>query len=551
MAVVTLSVPDRALRQQLAAARRRFALQGTIAGSARLLLCVSLGALVWALANFLRGSAVVDPTLVLSSVALWVAGTIGLVAFGFRPLPEVAAKLDRLAGTRDRFQTALDFAGRTPANGLESLALAECETYARSFSVEGWIPLRFPRIVWWALAPVATIALLCWHAALVQRASRPDVAAQEKVEGQAQTLEQIATELAKAAEMRDDEELARLAKEMRERAARLKDRASKDRDVAKAALREISALEVMLREMQLKAKAPTASLEELAALADALERLPDGKDTAEALKRGDAAAAGPLLEELLQKLKQRGDAAKQMDELARSMQEKVAKLSADQKSEISRQMEQAAQAAQSGRSEQVQQLLQRLADLLTQTGKGDPSKTDPSKPGDGNGPPTVRVPLDVKTLQELINALEKLKQSNGADQDAADAASRALLRIPMPNQDKLPNSSGGKPGEKGDQPGNQGDEKEGGRGNRLYSDKPMEAPAAEGPARRLQGVFGDGSSLQEFMQSAGTGGKSTRAYRELYGVMAPAAQDAVEQENIPLGSRFYIRKYFESIRPPE
>jgi hypothetical protein len=64
-------------------------------------------------------------------------------------------------------------------------------------------------------------------------------------------------------------------------------------------------------------------------------------------------------------------------------------------------------------------------------------------------------------------------------------------------------------------------------------------------------VFGDGSSLQEFMQSAGAGGKSTRAYRELYGVMAPAAQDAVEQENIPLGSRFYIRKYFEAIRPPE
>jgi hypothetical protein len=33
--------------------------------------------------------------------------------------------------------------------------------------------------------------------------------------------------------------------------------------------------------------------------------------------------------------------------------------------------------------------------------------------------------------------------------------------------------------------------------------------------------------------------------------MAPAAQDAVEQENIPLGSRLYIRRYFESIRPAE
>ena len=31
--------------------------------------------------------------------------------------------------------------------------------------------------------------------------------------------------------------------------------------------------------------------------------------------------------------------------------------------------------------------------------------------------------------------------------------------------------------------------------------------------------------------------------------MAPAAQDALLQEEIPLGSRFFIKRYFESIRP--
>ncbi len=550
MPVATLSRPDPALRGQLAMARRRFALRDTIAASARLLLCVSLGALVWALANFLRGHAVVDAPLVLGSIGLWLAGTVGLAVFSFRPLPEVAAKLDRLAGTRDRFQTALDFTERPRPQAFEALAIDECERYAKDFSVARWIPLGFPRHAWAVVAPMVTIALLCWYAALVERAGRPDAAAQEKVEGQAHTLEQIAVELAKAAELRGDEELARLAKEMQERAARLKDRAPKDRDADKLALREISALEAMLRAMQQKAKAPTASPEELAALAEALARTPDGKDAAEALQRGDAASAGRQLEELLQKLKQRGDAAKQMDELARSMQEQAAKLSADQKSEIARQMEQAAQAAQAGRSEQVQQLLQRLAELLKQTGKG---KSDPSKPGDGKTPPTVRMPLDVKTLQELINALEKLKQSGDADRDAAESVSRALLRLPLPGADARPNAPDGKPaGEKGEQPGGKnGDENDGGPGTKLFANRPIDAKPAEGPARRIEGVFGDGSSLQEFMQSAGTGGKATRAYRELYGVMAPAAQDAVEQENIPLGSRFYIRKYFESIRPPE
>ena len=49
----------------------------------------------------------------------------------------------------------------------------------------------------------------------------------------------------------------------------------------------------------------------------------------------------------------------------------------------------------------------------------------------------------------------------------------------------------------------------------------------------------------------GDNSKSNRAYKNLYDAMAPAAQDAVLQENIPLGSRFLIKRYFEAIRPKE
>ena len=515
--------------------------------SARLLLCTALGALCWALANLLRGSEVVDAALVLTCLVVWLAGTFGLARYNLRPLLQVAEQLDRVAGTRDRFQTALDFSHHSNPPAFEQLALDECESYARDFPLEQWLPVAFPRFALWALVPVTTIALLWWHAALTERANRPDAAAREKVEGQAKSLEQIAADLAKAAELRGDEELARIAREMQERAARLKDRAPKDREADKLALREISALEAMLREMQQAARSATASPEELAALAEALERTPDGKDAADSLKRGEMEAAGRQLEELLQKLKQRGDAAKQMDELVRSMQEKVGKLTSDQKNEIARQMEQAAQAAQAGQSEKMQQLLQRLADLLKQSGKG-----KPSQPSDGKGTPAARIPLDEKTLQELINALEKLKQSDGADKDASESAARALLRLPMPNAERHENPAGGKPGDPNDQPGAQkGDLNDPTASRGLFADKPIDARPAEGPAKRIEGAFGDGTSLQEFMQSAGAGGKSSRAYRELYGVMAPAAQDAVEQENIPLGSRLYIRRYFESIRPAE
>ncbi len=552
MAVAFQPAAVTALRRQLAAARRRFALQSTIAGSARFGLCVALGALFWAMANFLRGVPVVDSTLIVTALAVWIAGTLGLAAFGFRSVASTAVALDRLAGTRDRFQTALAFAQRPAGAEFEALAIDECERFAARFEIKSWIPLRFPRQFLWVLAPLASIALLSWQAALLARANRPDPVAQARVEGQAKTLEQIAAELAKAAETRNDEDLAKLAREMQERAARLKERAAKDRDADQWALREISALEAMLREMQQNANAPQASPEELAALAEALARTPEGKDAADALQRGDAPEAGRQLENLLQKLKQRGDAARQMEELARSMQEQAGKLSAEQKNEVARQMEQTAQAAQAGRSEQVQQLLQRLAELLKQVGKP-AGKPGPSKPGDSKGSSSARVPLNARTLQELINALERLKQSGGADKEAGDAASRALIRLPLPEPGGQPPPAGGTPKpEGGEVPGGQpGTEKDRGTSERLFADRLPEAKAAEGPARRLEGLLGDGASLQEFMQSAGAGGKSSAAYRNLYGVMAPAAEDAVEQENIPLGARFYVRKYFEAIRPAE
>ena len=65
-------------------------------------------------------------------------------------------------------------------------------------------------------------------------------------------------------------------------------------------------------------------------------------------------------------------------------------------------------------------------------------------------------------------------------------------------------------------------------------------------------MLGEGESLQELTAAGGgSPARAGRRYKELYDAMAPAAQETVEQENIPLGSRFYIRRYFENIRPKE
>ena len=76
--------------------------------------------------------------------------------------------------------------------------------------------------------------------------------------------------------------------------------------------------------------------------------------------------------------------------------------------------------------------------------------------------------------------------------------------------------------------------------------------AQEGSEDFLEGQIGEGASLvQLFRAAGGDDPEARRAYRSAYQVAAPAALDAVNQENIPAGSRLLVRRYFESIRPKE
>jgi hypothetical protein len=45
--------------------------------------------------------------------------------------------------------------------------------------------------------------------------------------------------------------------------------------------------------------------------------------------------------------------------------------------------------------------------------------------------------------------------------------------------------------------------------------------------------------------------KALRAYRSAYQTAEAAALDAVNREEVPIGSRLLVRKYFEAIRPKQ
>lgn len=153
-------------------------------------------------------------------------------------------------------------------------------------------------------------------------------------------------------------------------------------------------------------------------------------------------------------------------------------------------------------------------------------------------------------LQQLINALENMKQ----DLQPGEGQGQGKEGSQGPGSGSLAMVESFGKGDGRSNPGTlpsgaPGSEKDEGHSDKIFDEKPVASTPTSGAAKRLQGMPGEGESQQELVNTAGDSSKAGRAYRQLYEAAAPAAQDAVEQENIPLGSRRFVRRYFENIRP--
>jgi hypothetical protein len=158
-------------------------------------------------------------------------------------------------------------------------------------------------------------------------------------------------------------------------------------------------------------------------------------------------------------------------------------------------------------------------------------------------------PLTEQEMKALLAALQNLK--NGENQNGQQGPSRQGQGIA--SMESFAPAEGEKPGQPGDRqmPGGQpGTENDQGTTNDPLG-KEGDAAGKNARAQQLAGRLGEGETLQQFLPSAADASRSSRRYQELYQAMAPAAEEAVLQENIPLGSRFFIKRYFEAIRPRE
>ncbi len=513
-----------------------------------LLACVSGVALVLGIVRFARGEAVWDlwTALLLLVVPAWTAFfmTFGLNG-SVRTVDQAARWIDHLAKTHNRFHTALVFSRRgVERTPLQTLTLEECARFMGGFDHRKALPVRPTRAMLVAMAPLISLALLAWHAS--PGGGSRDAALAAAVARRAEALDKIADRLHRD-DPRPASALDKLAEAMKRSAERLKDSQRQgDEQKLKTALGEISSLEAMLAALKQASQAAKISPGELAALAAALAASDAAKAAGELVKQGQLEPAGDRLEKLAEQMRAQGGSAQTLRELAQAMQEQAAKLSEHEKNEVARQMQQAAQAAQSGQAPLSAQAMQRLAELLRQAGKNGAGRQASSQPGASGGP------ISSQQLQDLLNALENMKEglqpggegsTRGLPGDGQeDGQSLALV-------ESFARKNGGDPGSSEKPSGMPGGERDQGTNDHLLADRAAEASKSAGPSKRLEGMLGDGASLQELVGATATAARASRPYRNLYEAIAPAEQNSVEQENIPLGSRLFVRRYFENIRP--
>jgi hypothetical protein len=111
---------------------------------------------------------------------------------------------------------------------------------------------------------------------------------------------------------------------------------------------------------------------------------------------------------------------------------------------------------------------------------------------------------------------------------------------------------GGGKGPQGNQPGMpQPGGQQAGVGHNPNTFGAATAIKAKHTEQRLDGTQGKGPSRSEVILGASEKGFSTTSYRRVYRAYNGVVEEVLNKEKVPLGYKFYVKKYFNLIKPRE
>jgi hypothetical protein len=477
-----------------------------------------------------EGPSLTLPLVLLASSAILSAVYVCLTRPG---LHQVASIVDRCGDTRDRLLTALVLLesneNRSP---LAHLAQDECRAYLTQRDLTKLVPTVPPRMTAWIAVPMIAWMVLLWQGHVQHmRLQTEKTEAQKAIAGTTAAIDQLVRRAEKAVEQTRSEDLRKLAEQLQQSAQRLRTETNSE-EAQKAALRELSTLEEMMRELQ---KQPSPG-DELKELAKALTTLPGMQDVLNALNEKDLAEAQRAMDRAMQKQNENKPDQLTEEQVEKQIQQAMQRLGDQRRlsEALQKFVEEAKkQAGSGGMTQQAMKQLQQMMEQMSRQQQGDAETGQQQRQ---------------MTLQEMIAALENMKFGDGQ----ANLGSESQQ---VPNGPQISIDSFGSTNPQGqpqlgnaDLPsGRPGSERDFGTTDTPFGAK--SDPQDKGGELALKGRLGQGETLSTMLPSAADNSKSARRYKELVEAAAASAEDAVEQEEIPLGSRFLVKRYFESIRP--
>lgn len=404
--------------------RRRLGLQARLERAAWALLAIAVAALVAALLWRLAALRLPGAGWALGG-AVAVALLLAAATARRTPAGEAAVAIDRRAGTKDRFATALAVRGRD--DGFARAAVGDAERAAATTDLRALFPLRRPRALPGAALAALTAVLAFQFIPQQDWLGRDRRALDLRQRGEAQKSAEQAVRRALAAvealppSLSGTEQVEAAKAELRDLLARPgADPAAAQRSAARA-----------LQEVQ----------DALAQKVASSRRFAEAREARRLVEQGDADPLSGPAGEVQQRLEQ-GDldgAARKLEEMARAFPNLDPQQQKEQAAALQKLAEQVAEAARDpqGGEEARRQLeqmgldaarIEQAQDLLRQAAGGDPQAqqrleqmAQQAMRQMGDAPPT---PQQVLQMQNLLQQLQAQANNAANAQQVADAMQR-------------------------------------------------------------------------------------------------------------------------------
>jgi len=271
------------------------------------------------------------------------------------------------------------------------------------------------------------------------------------------------------------------------------------------------------------------------------------------------------LEQLKREQEQRAKAERKLDQLQRELGASGGALGQGQQESAAQHMQQGARelervAKQQLSAEQRQKLkqtLQQLRELISKQQQGKNGAGKQAQSGQGKGQGQVQR-LDLGRFGQLARGQGQEGQDGKDGKDGSGEQGKGQPNAGLrPGQDGKPAGVIEMDGD-GDDNGasrlqlNQGTVLGGSAAGLGGRPQALQAPTkldGERVDTRVQGELGEGPSRSQVIREAGQRGFASRGYEQVHADYNRHAEAVLEHDRVPGGYRFYVRRYFQLIRP--